>query len=547
MTAHFGMKRLLFAILPWMVVTAAYGQNRTAQVIYTYHEPLKEAVYRVADECYAPVFSVEQWGWKVQLNRDDADISAEGKKVSVPIRTVGGRQAIPLRLALQKLGADLQWDDTTDTLAANGLVNAIKISDAKIEITTSLPVKANIFTMIDPPRVVVDIQGAKLLEDAILEIPKNARMKQFKPDVVRIVLETPNAQKITAATTDPSASLTLTLDGSAPTVDAKPVEPPAGEDPDHTNPDEQAASPTQEPPPVPALPVEVLVNLESSRSLLVLARNLGELTGPVQFRKPDPKTLDVILPGAHVKLPDDFKLKSASIVNTLVVEGEGMTTIRFTLARAMGAQVTSENGEVVIQLSKPNVGNGKLAGKVIVVDPGHGGHDTGAHSGKLYEKNLTLAIATKVAGELADAGATVIMTRKTDVFIPLLERADIANRNEADFFISVHINSNTLANSMSGSITFHHKGSEDGKLLAECIQDELAKVNKLPNLGAWSDGKIYQNGFSVLRNTQMPGVLLELGFINHSRDRARVQTKEFRDALATAVVKGLQDYLGDGK
>ena len=178
-----------------------------------------------------------------------------------------------------------------------------------------------------------------------------------------------------------------------------------------------------------------------------------------------------------------------------------------------------------------------------MVDPGHGGHDTGAKSNGVFEKDLTLAVAKLLTDELTRAGATVIMTRKTDVFIPLLIRSDIANRNRADFFISVHINSTASAGSQTGSIAFHHKNNPVGLALAESIIAEIAKVSGLPSKGAWSDGRIYQSGFSVLRETRPPAaVLLELGFINNNRDRARMTTDDFKAKIAAAIARGVQNY-----
>ena len=566
MTAHSGMKRLLFALLAWMLAMAAFGaQSQTAQVIYTYHDPLSEAVYRVADECYAPVFAVEAWGWKVQLNRDDVILNAEGKTIDVPIRTVGGKQAIPLGLALSKLGADLTWDDQTNTLTAKSFVNSVKILDGKLVINSSLPVKANIFAMSNPPRLVVDIQGAKLLPDAVTQLDSTTRMKQFKPDVVRVVVENPDAAKLVQSTDEATTDLSISLDPKAPAVTAKPitpVAPPAGiENPDEDesgdgqNPGATTApntggplqNPTTGTPDATEHEAQILVDLESHTNLLILVRNIGTLTGAVEFRKPDPSTLDVVLPGTHVKLPDGFKLQTDSVLQTIAVQGDDLTILRFSLKRPMGAQVTTGDDEIRIQLSKPEVGNGKLAGKIVCIDPGHGGHDTGAHSNGIYEKNLTLSIAKKTADAFAAAGATVVMTRKSDVFIPLLERNAIADRNQADFFISIHINSNTLANSMSGGIAFHHKNNEISTTLAECVQDEIAQISKLPSLGAWSDGKIYQSGFSVLRNASQPAILLELGFINCTKDRGRLQQESFQDGVADAIVRGVQDFLGNGK
>ena len=102
------------------------------------------------------------------------------------------------------------------------------------------------------------------------------------------------------------------------------------------------------------------------------------------------------------------------------------------------------------------------------------------------------------------------------------------------------------ANGTSGGMTFYHKSSAVGQVLAECIQSEIAKVSKLKSHGAWSDGRIYDTGFSVLRNSTMPGVLIEFGFINNSADRKRMVTADFQSDVAGAVVKGLKVYLGDG-
>jgi len=551
---------------------AAFGaQSQTAQVLYTYHDPLSGSVYRVADECYAPVFAVQAWGWKVTLNRDNVSIFAEGKPIEVPLRTVGGQQAIPVRLALQKLGADLMWDDASNTLIAKSLVNGVKIEDGKLRISSSLPVKTNIFAMINPPRLIVDVQGAKLLDDASVIMPGNARMKQFKPDVVRVVIETADAQKLVQSQEQPTSDLTISLDPAAPSIVAQPVTPDDSENPDsdggnnppgstggdaagtggmqpggtNTTVTDPNATPQTDPNSVQE--AQLLVDVESSRSVLLLLRNTGVLTGPVEFRKPDPSTLDVVMPGTHLKLPDGFQIKTPSIVQVLAIPGDTATVFRFTLSRPMGAQVTTGNNEVRIELSKPDVGNGKLAGKIVCIDAGHGGHDTGAHFGSVYEKNLTLSIAKKTAQAFAEAGATVVMTRKTDVFIPLLERNEIADRSQADFFIAIHINSNKVANSLSGGIAFHHKENETSKLLAECVQDEISGVSKIPSLGAWSDGKIYQSGFSVLRNASQPAILLELGFINATKDRARLQQQDFQLDVADAIVRGVQDFLGNGK
>jgi N-acetylmuramoyl-L-alanine amidase len=201
------------------------------------------------------------------------------------------------------------------------------------------------------------------------------------------------------------------------------------------------------------------------------------------------------------------------------------------------------NGQTVtLRLIKPNGSNGTLAGKVIVLDAGHGGRDPGATNSGVQEKKIALAIAQQTAKALTEAGASVILTRNDDRFIPLGERSDIANRSKADLFLSIHINSNTVANSRSGSIMFHHKQSPLGILLGNLLSEEIVKVSELPSMGVRSDRTIYESGFAVLRNSQMPAVLLEMGFINHSRDRARIQEAEYHSSVAKAITQAVKRY-----
>jgi len=213
----------------------------------------------------------------------------------------------------------------------------------------------------------------------------------------------------------------------------------------------------------------------------------------------------------------------------------------------VGVQFASTGKSLEIILEKP--AGGRLQGRVITVDPGHGGKDSGARSPNrdIYEKELTLLIATELSDYLRAQGATVIMTRTDDTYIPLTDRADMANNNNSDFFISIHINSNVVNNSRSGTTTYYHGHEEMAHVLAECVQAEIVKVSGLPSLGVASDLSRYETGFSVLRNSRMPAILVETGFLNNTTDRAEMVTREFQKRVARAIVKGIQDYLGDAQ
>ncbi len=182
----------------------------------------------------------------------------------------------------------------------------------------------------------------------------------------------------------------------------------------------------------------------------------------------------------------------------------------------------------------PKVKSGSLEGYNIVLDPGHGGKDSGAIAlNGVYEKDLVSDTAVKVADQLRNAGATVIVTRNGDYFVSLDKRADISNSYQTDAFVSLHYDSYP-AIGVSGVTTYFGNGSDRG--LAQNIQSSLASTVSLDNRG------IMQRNFSVLRGTTAPSVLIELGFISNPNDLATVQTAAYQNQVATAITDGLVDY-----
>jgi len=523
-----------------MAMTAvAYGQARTADVLYTYFDDAPVHGFRVGDECFVPTDQLSKFGWQVDIRADQAEIKAEGTEFTLGVRTVGGKTSLPLRAALQKLCGTSDWIVNTDTLQVVSELTSVKYESGKIRVISPMLIKPHPFVLTGPDRVVIDYLGAKLGSKTVQTLEGGVRLTQYKPNVVRMVIQTQSIPDISKVPTDPTKTSELEL-AEADTEDA------------------QAKAAKVEGVPATGVPLTdevhtapaflpLVVEHEDDHSVL-LGMKLTGLKGQAQFRKPDPETLEVLLPGVFLDLTPDFKLGTDIISLTRAERTTTGTLVTLNLVRPLGAEVYTANQSVSIQLLKPNVGDGRLVGKIIVVDPGHGGADGGAKDEGIHEKDLTLPIGKLVASKLAMAGATVIMTRQTDVFIPLTTRSDIANKSHADFFVSCHINDSGGPRNMAGTITFHHKGNEICRLLAECIQHEIAKVSGLANTGVWSDGKIYPaSGFSVLRNTKMPGVLIEFGFIDNAGDRKRMVTDQFQEAVAKAVVQGIKVYLGDAK
>lgn len=168
--------------------------------------------------------------------------------------------------------------------------------------------------------------------------------------------------------------------------------------------------------------------------------------------------------------------------------------------------------------------------KKIVLDPGHGGTDPGAVVSDLNEKTLNLDIAKRVQTLLdADGRFDVIMTRNSDVFVALLDRAKVANDNKADLFVCIH--NNSMPAGFKGVMTLYNDTKlASNKQLAEVFQEKLE--NKL-NMG--SIGVRQRTDLVVLKNIEVPGILVEVACMTNLKERRALRTETFRQNAAQAI------------
>jgi N-acetylmuramoyl-L-alanine amidase len=168
----------------------------------------------------------------------------------------------------------------------------------------------------------------------------------------------------------------------------------------------------------------------------------------------------------------------------------------------------------------------------VVIDAGHGGYDRGGIPGQsVSEKDMTLDVARRLRSVLAASGYRVVMTRDSDVFVPLGTRCAIANSYRNAIFVSVHFNSATRRGA-SGIETYFY--SRDSLSLASAIHHYVAG-------GAPSDNRgVRRRGYYVLRRTNMPAVLVECGFLTNPTEAAYAQNASYRQKLAEAIAAGVR-------
>lgn len=184
--------------------------------------------------------------------------------------------------------------------------------------------------------------------------------------------------------------------------------------------------------------------------------------------------------------------------------------------------------------------------ELIVLDAGHGGKDTGTKSDKnnYLEKERTLKTAKIVKNYLEELGYTVSLTRSDDTFVPLTERAEIANELNASLFVSIHFN-HCESPEVQGIEIFYYKDEKNpfsARLLAskKLGEEVLARITK--HTGASSRG-VKKANFAVVRETKMPAILIEGGFLSNSEERAKIKDDPYLCFLGWAIARGIDQYL----
>lgn len=225
----------------------------------------------------------------------------------------------------------------------------------------------------------------------------------------------------------------------------------------------------------------------------------------------------------------------------------------FFISGLLGQQTPSQGGSWVPPTRpgdtnpvRPIPGNNILQGRTIIIDPGHGGADPGTVGvGKTTESENVLAIAWELKGMLEHAGAKVIMTRQSDVNPAegtsfqynlngqLAARTAVANRNNSEIFVSIHNDWNDNR-SISGTTSYYYHSSD--WLLADSIQKHLVKQISSRNVG------VKRGNFYVLRNTNMPAALIEVGFLSNAQEANLLSQSWYRLESAKGIYYGIVDY-----
>lgn len=181
-----------------------------------------------------------------------------------------------------------------------------------------------------------------------------------------------------------------------------------------------------------------------------------------------------------------------------------------------------------------------LDGKLIVIDPGHGGYDLGARMFSVDEKSLALSTALLTKKYLQEKGYRVVLTRSRDIFISLEKRAAIANDTKGLLFVSIHFNAASNP-SAKGVEVFYHLSQDKlrashSKKLAAKVLEKIVQKTTAENRGV-KEGK-----FFVIRETKMPAILVEAGFMTNPDELHLLKDIHYREKIAKGIVEGVELY-----
>ena len=260
----------------------------------------------------------------------------------------------------------------------------------------------------------------------------------------------------------------------------------------------------------------------------------------VRLQQQDPRTVVIFVqPAVGVQigqlnqLGDQFVALELRRTRSTLTPPVALPPLPRTNPQPLTGPIVANPDTTLYSQQRSPVPKGKM---VVVVDPGHGGKDSGAPGlGGLLEKDVVLPISKRIAAILEQNGVHTVLTRDADFFVELQGRVDIATHSNADLFVSVHANSVDDRPDVNGLEVYYY---DSGYGLAEVVRNSI-----LRSISTIKDRGTRKARFYVLRKSSMPSILVETGYMTGREDNPRLATPEYQNHMAEAIANGILQYL----
>jgi len=483
-------------------------------------------------------------GSEIRISRKRREATRDGVLREMPglPRQQGGKVMLPARAVGSLLGCAVRWDDKSRVLYFYPWVRKFDLrvlhDRYRLTVAAEMPITYRTGELSDPPRLFIDLLDMDLsqippeftLEDSYLRsarIHQNSVAPAEGGDVTRIVVEMTERHQYRIRERDDGGRLEV----------------------DFPLPGAEEVPPDVSPVIVTGLGFERTSPRVAEVKLVVYGT---PYCTSVEMYEPTMVAVDIA--NAQNQIRDPLPEVDDALVESVAIEpaptDSGAQRVMIALKQPSGHGIVVDDGVVRILL-----GQFELSELKVVIDAGHGGHDTGAigRSG-LQERSLNLDIARRVYRKLKAMGVSACLTRQDgDSVRPwakgnreqqrneLLTRCQIANSMQADLFVSIHANARR-SNPMEhrGTETYYRKA--DSYDFARAMQGETVRAMGLPDGGVIRHPK----SIIVLSYTDMPSVLVEVGYLSHPADERLLATDEMRERAANGIANGIRRYVERG-
>jgi N-acetylmuramoyl-L-alanine amidase len=279
------------------------------------------------------------------------------------------------------------------------------------------------------------------------------------------------------------------------------------------------------------------VKLDSFKSNLSI--RLFENSNVSYSYNPDTKMIQMSIPKNVTDLGAfEFPVSDNIVESVVISETADSYDMAVKLSPSTTVSNLSSGDKVLLTFVNQVIQNSDFNQTLVVIDAGHGGRDPGAVGSLVQEKVLTLRASLMLQKELERQGFKVYMTRTKDEYVNLYDRAAMAEALNATVFVSIHINAHTGSTANGVEVLYGNQSLSSDKGLAQKIQNELIK-----QLGATNRGIAHRPNLAVLRETSMPSVLAELGFISNPAEQSKLMDNTYLQKAANAIAKGIVEFL----
>jgi len=461
-------------------------------------------------------------------------VAADGASGDVNLVDVKGAQMVGMDDLLRVTGGLQSWDEELRALTLKAQVKSVEYSGDTLKVNCSFPVNCKVSVW--SGHIMVDVADAELATAADTvsvdsSLVTKVRLGQYDGSTARVVLDLAKDAGHRLLSRQPANQIVLQVGEDIPRAAvAKP----------------QAVAPKLQPYTIESIR---LVSADEKYVGVVIGTSSRAVVSSAYGVNPPEVELtfsNATLASGLAGMEDAHPLL-AKLTLSQASRGPGTARITLSLSRIVAYSVVVDEKTVTVNVRIPDKAGGTLEDKLVVVDPGHGGREKGAVCAGICEKDVNVKLAKALVEALNAAGARAMLAREGDEVVRLAARSEVAINNGADFFISMHCNSNYSANSATGIETYYHMREPSPQALAYAIHVGVCSSTGMCDRKAKSDRTLpYSTGLGVLRRltgSGIPGVLLECGFMNHSSDRTKLLSADYRVRLADGIVAGLRAYV----